>query len=115
MFVELNKTNYTLIAANIKSLDLKASAKVLFKDAFTWVRQGDLSEFDFIFLDPPFNKEYELKMLNLLVKKGNLKPSCKIYLEHSKYTDIEIPKSLEVLKEKSVGDVKALLLKINEN
>ena len=60
IFVELNKTNYTLIAANIKSLDLKASAKVLFKDAFTWVRQGDLSEFDFIFLDPPFNKEYEL-------------------------------------------------------
>ncbi len=54
-------------------------------------------------------------MLNLLIKKGNLKPSCKIYLEYSKYTDIEIPISLEVLKEKSVGDVKALLLKINEN
>jgi hypothetical protein len=33
----------------------------------------------------------------------------------SKYNDIEIPKNFSILKEKSVGDVKALLLIKNEN
>jgi 16S rRNA G966 N2-methylase RsmD len=41
--------------------------------------------------------------------------SCKIYLEYSKYDEIEIPKGLKILKEKSVGDVKALLLIKNED
>ena len=45
----------------------------------------------------------------------NLKSSCKIYLEYSKFTDLVIPDSVTILKEKSVGDVKALLLCINEN
>jgi 16S rRNA (guanine966-N2)-methyltransferase len=50
-----------------------------------------------------------------LFKKEDLKPSCKIYLEYSKYNDIEIPKGFIVLKEKDVGDVKALLLVKDEN
>ena len=38
-----------------------------------------------------------------------------IYLEYSKYNEIEIPKGFIVLKEKDVGDVKALLLIKDEN
>ena len=49
------------------------------------------------------------------VVKNDLKSSCKIYLEYSKYDEIEIPKEFKILKEKSVGDVKALLLIKNEN
>ena len=75
----------------------------------------DSSDFDLIFLDPPFGENYELKILNLLIQDKNLKSSCKIYLEFSKFTDLVIPDSVTILKEKSVGDVKALLLCINEN
>jgi 16S rRNA G966 N2-methylase RsmD len=49
------------------------------------------------------------------MRKNDLKLSCKIYLEYSKYDEIEIPKGLKILKEKSVGDVKALLLIKNED
>ena len=45
----------------------------------------------------------------------NLKSSCKIYLEYSKYNDLEIPKEFNVIKQKDVGDVKALLLMKDEN
>ena len=85
------------------------------KDAFTWIKHYDLSEIDLIFLDPPFNREYEIKALKLLMRKNDLKSSCRIYLEYSKYDEIEIPKGLKILKEKSVGDVKALLLIKNED
>ena len=115
IFVELNKKNYSSLSIILKSLGIRDKCKIFFKDAFSWLKNYDLSEVDIIFLDPPFNKDYETKILNQLFKKKDLKPSCKIYLEYSKYNDIEIPKGFIVLKEKDVGDVKALLLVKDEN
>ena len=115
VFVELNKKNYLSLSTNIKNLGIKDKCKIFFKDAFSWIKNYDLSEIDIIFLDPPFNKGYEIKILNQLLKKTNLKSSCKIYLEYSKYNDLEIPKEFNVIKQKDVGDVKALLLMKDEN
>ena len=115
IFVELNKKNYLSLSTNIKNLGIKGKCKIFFKDAFSWIKNYDLSEIDIIFLDPPFNKDYEIKILNQLLKKSNLKSSCKIYLEYSKYNDLEIPKEFNVIKQKDVGDVKALLLMKDEN
>jgi len=115
IFVELNKKNYLSLSRNIKNLGIKGKCKIFFKDAFSWIKNYDLSEIDIIFLDPPFNKDYEIKILNQLLKKSDLKPSCKIYLEYSKYNDLEIPKEFNVIKQKNVGDVKALLLMKDEN
>ena len=115
IFVELNKKNYSSLSTILKSLGIRDKCKIFFKDAISWLKNYDLSEVDIIFLDPPFNKDYETKILNQLFKKKDLKPSCKIYLEYSKYNDIEIPKGFIVLKEKEVGDVKALLLVKDEN
>ena len=115
IFVELNKKNYLSLSTNIKNLGIKNKCKIFFKDAFSWIKNYDLSEIDIIFLDPPFNKGYEIKILNQLLKKTNLKSSCKIYLEYSKYNDLEIPKEFNVTKQKDVGDVKALLLMKDEN
>ena len=115
IFVELNKKNYLSLSTNIKNLGIKDKCKIFFKDAFSWIKNYDLSEIDIIFLDPPFNKGYEIKILNQLLKKTNLKSSCKIYLEYSKYNDLEIPKEFNVIKQKDVSDVKALLLMKDEN
>ena len=79
-----------------------------------WIKENNLSDFDLIFLDPPFNENYEKKVLDILKKKQNLKSSCKIYVEFSKFTKVEIPDSFKISKEKTLGDVKALLLK-NDN
>jgi len=115
LFVELNKKNYSLLSLNLKKLGIKEKSKIFFEDALTWIKNYDLSKIDIIFLDPPFDKNYEIKILQQLSKKNDLKSSCKIYLEYSKYNDIEIPKNFSILKEKSVGDVKAMLLIKNEN
>ena len=109
-FVELNKKNYSVLTKNIKLLDIKDKSKVIFKDAFKWIKKNNLSNIDLILLDPPFNQEYEIKLLKLLSRKNDMKPSCKIYLEHSKFTEVEVPEDFEILKNKVVGDVRALLL-----
>ena len=86
--------------------------KDIFKDAFSWISKNDLSNFDLIIIDPPFNMQLEEKILKKIISKNELKKSCKIYLEFSKFSEIEVPSRLKILKEKKLGDVKALLLEI---
>ena len=38
-FVELNKKNYSVLTKNIKLLDIKDKSKVIFKDAFEWIKK----------------------------------------------------------------------------
>ena len=83
----------------------------MFKNGLSWLNENDLSNFDLIFLDPPFNQNYEKKVLDILDKNKSLKSSCKIYIEFSKFDEIKLPDSFTVHKEKIIGDVKALLLK----
>ena len=64
IFVELNKKNYSSLSINLKSLGVRDRCKIFFKDAFSWLKNYDLSDIDIIFLDPPFNKDYETKILN---------------------------------------------------
>ena len=109
LFIELNKKNYLSIRSTLKKLELEST--VLFKDAISWISKNDLSNFNLIFADPPFDKDIEEKVLGVLASNKTLSPACKIYLEHSKFSSIEIPSSFTILKEKNVGDVKAFLLR----
>ena len=110
-FVELNKKNYRLIKSNLKQLELESKSTVIFKDAISWASKNDLSKFNLIFVDPPFNKDIEEEVLEVLASNKTLSSACKIYLEHSKFSSIEIPSSFTILKEKNVGDVKAFLMR----
>jgi|TARA_B100001173_G_scaffold265383_1_gene240394 16S rRNA (guanine966-N2)-methyltransferase len=112
IFIESNKKNYMALKNSLLELNLKSQSMLLFKDGLAWIKENDLSVFDLIFLDPPFDNNYETKVLEMLCKNKNLKSSCKIYIEFSKFSDIKLSNSYEILKEKIVGDVKALLVKI---
>jgi 16S rRNA (guanine966-N2)-methyltransferase len=114
VFIELNKKNYLELKKSISELNLKNQSMLLFKDGLSWIKKNDLSNFDLILLDPPFNQDYEKKVLEVINKNQNLKSSCKIYIEFSKFTNIDIPNSFKICKEKTIGDVKALLLE-NDN
>ena len=114
VFIESNKKNYRMLKNSIHELNLNDKSMILFKDGLAWIKENNLSDFDLIFLDPPFNENYEKKVLDILKKKQNLKSSCKIYIEFSKFTKVEIPDSFTISKEKTLGDVKALLLN-NDN
>ena len=111
VFIESNKKNFQILKNTIRELKLNNKSIILFKDASTWIKENNLSSFDLIFLDPPFNENLEKKVLDILKKRQNLKSSCKIYVEFSKFTKIEIPDSFTIYKEKTLGDVKAYLLK----
>jgi len=57
----------------------------------------------------------EEKILKFFSKYNKLKSSCKIYLEHSKFININMPDNFSILKEKNIGDVRAILIQKNDN
>ena len=81
-----------------------------FKNGINWIKDNDLSNIDLIFADPPFNQDIEKKILEIFHKNENLKLSCKIYIEFNKFTKIDLPNSFKIIKDKMIGDVRALLI-----
>ena len=66
-----------------------------------WISKNDLSNFDLIIIDPPFNMQLEEKILKKIISKNELKKSCKYIWEFSKFSEIEVPSRLKILKEKT--------------
>ena len=95
---------------SIKELGLEKNSKVMFKNGINWIKDNDLSNIDLIFADPPFNQDIEKKILEIFHKNENLKLSCKIYIEFNKFTKIDLPNSFKIIKDKMIGDVRALLI-----
>ena len=50
------------------------------------------------------------KILEIFHLNENLKLSCKIYIEFNKFTKIDLPNSFKIIKDKMIGDVRALLI-----
>mgnify|MGYP002701230200 CR=1 FL=1 len=73
VFIESNKKNYVSIKKSISELNLKNYSMVLFKDGLNWIKENDLSMFDLILIDQAFNKNYEIKALEIFDKNKNLK------------------------------------------
>ena len=51
-----------------------------------------------------------MNILEIFNKNENLKLSCKIYIEFNKFTKIDLPNSFKIIKDKMIGDVRALLI-----
>lgn len=109
--IEKNKKCYLNIINNNKLFKFEDRFQSYFLDAFVWIKRNELTAFDFIFIDPPFDKDYVTKILKILAEHKNLKSSCKIYIEMSKRESFELPNNFSILKEKKLGEVKAYLIK----
>ncbi len=107
LMLENNARTVSSIRENITML--KATGiEVKLTDALVWLQQADSDgrqAFDIIFLDPPYQSTLLPDVCELLTRSTLLKPQTKIYLEHPRNADIEIPESWQCLKSKFAGQV----------
>ncbi|HBA96409.1 MAG TPA: 16S rRNA (guanine(966)-N(2))-methyltransferase RsmD, partial [Gammaproteobacteria bacterium] len=73
--------------------------------------------FDFVLLDPPFNKNLVLKALKALKDGDFVTTKSKIYIESEfeitqRYLKEEISEKIEIIKQKQSGAVNYCLIKI---
>ncbi len=103
-FVDSSSQSIKTIKENLESLNLSKRSKILRKDCLEAL--PNLKEkFGIIFADPPYQKGFAQKVIDLVVKHSLLDKNGILVLEHHKKETFECPEErLLCLKAKRFGD-----------
>ena len=94
---------------NINHLGYQDKIQAVCSDSIKWIK-ANKRKFDYIFLDPPFDQIEYKSLLKTIYQSNTLKGDGKIFLESSKYTDLEFNNDQNILKDKIIGDVRLVIL-----
>ena len=118
VFSDTSKAAIDCIRANLTATHLSEDASVLQKDAQSVIRAMELSDkvFDVIFMDPPYDKELEKKVLEVLEQSSIIHRDTLIVVEASLKTKFDyLEKSkFRVFREKVYKTNKHVFIEIKE-
>jgi 16S rRNA (guanine(966)-N(2))-methyltransferase RsmD len=89
---------------NIESFDIRKEVTVLTKDFRPALKKLAKIQFDLIFADPPYRKQYATKTVSLIAQHKILRNGGLIVLEHSPGEDMSFPDTFSMFKRKKYGD-----------
>ena len=105
LFIERNRKTAENLKQNIRLLETDR-AVVRQADTLEWLSSAQInSEFDLVFLDPPFHSGLMTKCCALLDSNGCLADNAIIYVEHAVDENVVLPDSWACLKQKCSGQV----------
>lgn len=109
--IELDLQAYKQLQAN-KTM-LTADQCALFRQPAQQFLNQSKSTYDIVFLDPPFEANLWSEMTNLLTQRNVLHQGSLVYLEYSKYQNVDqLPDNWHLIKDKRAGDVRYCLFAI---
>ncbi|MFT5896471.1 MAG: 16S rRNA (guanine966-N2)-methyltransferase [bacterium] len=113
-FVEPNGVAYSHIESSLRLLDTDAG--ICRKTSAERFLADNHQPFDIVFVDPPFEIEAQMPILQELIK-GHLSTSALVYVEApSRQSFAENwPTGFELYRDKKFGDVSARLFKVSDN
>ena len=114
-FVESNKKAVQCIKDNLNFTKLQDDAVVMAMPVESALKDLEHEvKFDFIFMDPPYDKLYEKDVLIFLSKSDLINKSSRIIVEASLDTDFSYASELgyEIIKEKEYKTNKHVFLKL---
>lgn len=108
-FVEKEKVLHLNILKNINRLGHKNNIEIIHNDAFRWLKTNKRT-FDYIFLDPPFDKVEYTGLLSKIYESKIINDGGKVFLETNKHAKLKLSDSRKILKNKIIGDVRLMIL-----
>ncbi len=117
-FVEKAKPALRCIRENLKYTKLDNKAQVMAVDVITAIRQLEAKKvtFDYIFMDPPYNKGFEEDVLSVLNDSTICTPDTVVIVESSLETEISDFQELKVTRIKKYKTNKhTFLMKTQED
>lgn len=112
VFVEYDRTSFSLVRQNIARAGFEDSAEVVFKDAFSYLDTKP-RPFDIIFLDPPYNKGFIAPILDKIAGHHLLNPDGIIVIETEKGGEEAFHSAFETIKCVSYGKTVITIIKPN--
>ena len=112
-FVENNQKALDCINDNVSHTHFDAQSVVLKQDVFSALRGSIKEEADVIFMDPPYNQQYEKKALEILKDASYVTEDTLIVIEAALDTDFDYVSALgfTVTKEKLYKTNKHVFIK----
>lgn len=113
VFVEGSPVAAGCVRKNIQTAGFADRAELLRVDVFQAIRllKERKERFDILFMDPPYEKGYEQRVLDALMQNDILSPEGLIVVESSSQTPIVPPERLEVEKIKEYKVTKFTFLR----
>ena len=107
--MEKEKSLYKSIKENINHLGYEDKIQAACSDAVKWLKTNK-QKFDIIFLDPPFDQiDYKI-LIRTIYHSNVLNESGKVFLETNKHTELKLSTAQSILKDKTIGDVRLMIL-----
>lgn len=109
----IDKSTANIIKENVKRCKITNQAEVLKKDVHTALKLLPKKHYDYIFMDPPYEKGYVNEILQCLFACDLPAYNAIIIVEHSSLEKIDFEKHeryCKLWKEKKVGNIKVSYL-----
>jgi 16S rRNA (guanine966-N2)-methyltransferase len=111
VFVEQSPVAVRQLRKNVDLLDAE-NARVLQKEASSYLREEQSDRFDIVFLDPPFAKDLLSETCRLLAEGELLADGALVYLEMERsQQEPVLPNGWEAEKNKTAGNVRYMLVR----
>ncbi len=112
-FIENDRDSINILESNLKKTKIIENNTILKYDYSRAINLLENQQFDFIYLDPPFNKDLEMEVLNKIARANILKDDGLIICESSSKTYFEGLEDLglEIKREKKYKYCKFTFLK----
>ncbi len=100
-FVDVNPE---YVRKNIQKLRFEEISRIIRGDYLDFLKTCD-RPFDLVFLDPPYGKQMIDSALKTLVEKELLQPGSIVVWECDEKEKINVPKTIELIKERTFGRI----------
>lgn len=112
-FVENSQKAVSCITENVEHTHFEEQSVILKQDVFAALRGSIRDDIDVIFMDPPYNQQYEKRVLEILKDSSYVTEDTLIVVEASKETDFSYLANLgyNVIKEKVYKTNKHVFIK----
>ncbi len=110
IFNDTSRDAVRLIEKNLQMTGVEEGFEIRQLEIFSLFRRVDLSDVDFVFLDPPYDFGRYEKLLAKMCSLSRLKPGVRIILEVFKKTAVQPPDCLRLVRLLESGDSHLLFL-----
>jgi 16S rRNA (guanine(966)-N(2))-methyltransferase RsmD len=113
MFVESDRTCANIVAENLALTGFAQHGDVASAEATHWLRahQSDLSGFNLVMLDPPYQDAEALSQVLTTLDRAPLRPQAMVVVEHHRNQPLPQLDQLSVLRERDYGDTRLTFLR----
>ena len=113
VLVEKNRKNVAVIKENINICNFAENTKLIKDDVFKFLNYID-EVYDLIIMDPPYEKGYAKKSIDIILKRKLVNNNALIVVEHSSNNYFSNYNKLNIIKEKEYGDTAITIFQYRE-